>query len=95
MFPIGVCLCFVVNYFVSFLVLHQLEEQERAGCFAFIVLRMFCYFKYSVTLPHGAVGWSAVCVVFPDYTHLLLMLPLFLQVNIIRKSHNHRLLTDH
>ena len=27
----------------------------------------------SVTLPHGAMGWSAVCfVVFPDQTHLLL-----------------------
>ena len=24
------------------------------------VLRMSCYCKCSVTLPHGAVGWSAV-----------------------------------
>ena len=22
---------------------------------------MFCYYKCSVALPHGAVGWSAVC----------------------------------
>ena len=29
---------------------------ERAGCFAFIVLRMSCYCKCSVDLPHGAVG---------------------------------------
>ena len=35
--------------------------EERAGCFAFIVLRMSCYCKCVVTLPHGAVGWSAVC----------------------------------
>ena len=56
-----VCLCFVVNYFVSFLVCNHLEEEERAGCFAFIVLRMSCYCKCSVNLPHGTVGWSAVC----------------------------------
>ena len=31
------------------------------GCFAFIILRMSCYCNCSVTLPHGAVGWSAVC----------------------------------
>ena len=37
------------------------EEDERAGCFPFIVLRMSCYCKCSMTLPHGAVGWSAVC----------------------------------
>ena len=28
--------------------------------------------KCSVALPHGAAGWSAVCiVVFPDHTNLL------------------------
>ena len=49
-----------------------MEEEERAGCFAFIVLLMSYYCKCSVTLPHGAVGWSALgeCV-FPDHTHLL------------------------
>ena len=40
---------------------NHLEEEERAGCFAFIVLRMYFYCKCSVTLPHGAVGWSALC----------------------------------
>ena len=40
---------------------NYLEEEERAGCFAFIVLRMSCYCICSVTHPHGAVGWSAVC----------------------------------
>ena len=38
----------------------HLEEEERTGCFTFIVLRMSCYCKCSVTLPHGAVGWSAL-----------------------------------
>ena len=28
---------------------------------AIIVLHMYCYYKYSVVLPRGAVGWSAVC----------------------------------
>ena len=40
---------------------NHLEEEERAGCFAFIVLRRSCYCKCSVNLPHRAVGWSAVC----------------------------------
>ena len=22
---------------------------------------VYCYYKYSVALPHGTVGWSAVC----------------------------------
>ena len=36
--------------------------------FSFIVLQMYCYCKCSVTLLHGAMGWSAVrvIVVFPD-----------------------------
>ena len=32
-----------------------------AGCFTIIVLQMYCYYKCSVALPHGDVGWSAVC----------------------------------
>ena len=39
----------------------HLEEEEGAGCFALIVLQMSCYCKWSVTFPHGTVGWSAVC----------------------------------
>ena len=38
-----------------------IEEEERASCFAFIVLRMSCYCECSVALPPGAVGWSALC----------------------------------
>ena len=37
------------------------EEEETAGCFAIIVLQMYCYYKCSVTLPLYVVGWSAVC----------------------------------
>ena len=38
-----------------------LEEEKKAGCFAIIILQMYCYYKCSVVLPHGAMGWSAVC----------------------------------
>ena len=38
---------FVLLFFVSILVFNHLEEEQKAGC--------------SVTLPHDAVGWSAVC----------------------------------
>ena len=40
---------------------NHLEEEERAGYFAFIVLLMSRNCKCSVTLPHGAMGWTAVC----------------------------------
>ena len=37
------------------------RKEEKAGCFAIIVLQMYCYYKCFVTIPHGAVGWSSVC----------------------------------
>ena len=61
-----------MHYFVSFLVCNHLEEEERAGCFAFIVLRMSCYCKCSVNLLVVPwIGLRCVIVVFPDHTHLL------------------------
>ena len=67
--------CFVMPLFVgvlcvslfcyAFLCVHSSFEiilkRKKAGCFAIIFLYMYCYYKFSVTLPHGAVGWSAVC----------------------------------
>ena len=50
-----------MHYFVSILVCNHLEENEKAGCYAIIVLQMYCNYKCSVALPHGALGWSAVC----------------------------------
>ena len=61
-------------YFLSNLVCSHLEEEEKSGCFAIIVLQMNCYYKCSVALPDGAMGCSAVAYVigiFPDHTHLL------------------------
>ena len=52
---------------------NHLEEEDKAGSFAAIVLHMYCYYTGSMALPHGAMGWSAVCdCVFSDHTHLLL-----------------------
>ena len=42
-------------------VFNHLDEEERAGCFAFIVFQMPCYCKCFVALPHAAVVWSALC----------------------------------
>ena len=51
-------LCFGIHYFMSV---------------AFNVFWMSCYHKCTVALPHGAMGWSAVCdVVFPDHTHFFI-----------------------
>ena len=52
-----VCLCFGVHYFVSFSCSNHLEEED----YVFIVSPMSCRFICSVALPHGAMGWSAVC----------------------------------
>ena len=34
------------------------RKKERAGCFAFIVLRISGYCKCSVAFPNDLVGWS-------------------------------------
>ena len=33
-----------------------LKKGEKAGCFTFIVLQMYSYYKCSVALPRGALG---------------------------------------
>ena len=40
---------------------NHLDGEERAGCFALFVFWCLCDCYCSVNLPHGAVGWSAVC----------------------------------
>ena len=39
----------------------MLQSSTTPGCFAIIVLQMYCYYKCSVALPHGAVDWTALC----------------------------------
>ena len=55
----GFCVVFIT--LCPFLFCNYLDEEERAGCFAFIVFLLSCYCKYVVALPHSAMGWSAVC----------------------------------
>ena len=61
-----VCVCVWSSVFVFVLVCitvcpfpcsNHLEEKD----FVFIVSSMSCHFICSVALPHGAMGWSAVC----------------------------------
>ena len=59
-----------MHYFVSILVCNYLEKEEKAGCFAIIVLQMNCYYKCSMALPHGFLGClQCLIVVFPDQTY--------------------------
>ena len=56
---------FGMHYIVSFLVFTYLEEEEKAGCFAFVVIRMSCYCLvpwFFLTVPW--VGLQCVIVVF-------------------------------
>ena len=56
----GSLFAFVLFCFALLCVLSSFEE-ESTGCFAFIVLPMSRYCKCSVTIPHCAMCWSAVC----------------------------------
>ena len=37
------------------------RREEKAGCFALTAFLMSCDSQCSVALPHGGMGWSAVC----------------------------------
>ena len=55
----------------SFQFCNHLEEEEKADCFAIVVLQLYCYCNCSVALPHGAwVSLQYVIMVFPDHIHL-------------------------
>ena len=53
--------CFVIYYFVSFSFFDNIGGDERAGCFALIVIMSYRYYYCSVALPHDAASWSALC----------------------------------
>ena len=64
------CLCFVVHYFVCILVLHYLNGEERAGCFALLCLSSGCLVIVVwlfLTMPWVCLQF--VILVFPDHTH--------------------------
>ena len=63
---------FSMHYIVSFLVLNHLEEEERAGCFVFVVIECLVtvyVLLFFLTVPW--VGLQCVIVVFSDHTNLL------------------------
>ena len=47
--------------FATSLVLLSSWHLKRARCFTLIVFLVCCDFKCYLALPHGALGWSAVC----------------------------------
>ena len=47
--------CFVMQYFVCFLVLHHLNDEEKGGCFTLIVFLISCEYKCYV-FPLGLVS---------------------------------------
>ena len=57
----GFVFVLLCNTLCPFKFCNHLEEEEKAGCFVIGVLQMYSCYKCSVTLPQGAVGWSAVC----------------------------------
>ena len=61
----------VLNFLSSFAVTMYLIGEVRAGCFTLIVFLLLCGCLCSVSLPHGAVGWSAVCECGISWSYLL------------------------
>ena len=77
-------------YLFALLYILSFDEEERTGCFAFIVFRMSCYCKCFVALAHGVMGLSAVLfVLFPDHTQLLLRALFKNSLGFIKQMHKH------
>ena len=51
---------FVMLCYALFCIYSSFLKRKRE-LFALLFLQMSCYCKCSVALPHGAMGWSAVC----------------------------------
>ena len=49
------CCCAFLGVLSNFAIILK-RKRERVGCFAFIILRMSCYCKCSVTLNHHTQG---------------------------------------
>ena len=57
---------------MSVLFCNHIHGEERAVCFALTDFLVSCDTQCSVSLPCGAMGWSAVCdVVVSDHPYLL------------------------
>ena len=49
-----------MHYFVSILVLQSSRGRKKGGCFASIVLKLYCRYKRPVAFPHSAMCRFAV-----------------------------------
>ena len=58
---IYVLLCCDINYLFLFLICNHLSDDEKAGCFAFLVFLLSCNCLFSVSHPKGSIGLSAAC----------------------------------
>ena len=77
-----------MHYFVSFLVL-QSSWRGREPVALLYVLRMSCYCIFSVTLPYGVVGWSAVCDYGISWSYSLNLL--FILLHTFKNTHSYTL----
>ena len=61
--------CFAMHYLVAFHFCNHLAEIYFKHLLASSVDCLWCY----VSLPHGVVGWAAVCSCgFPGHTYIFL-----------------------
>ena len=62
--------CVIMQYIVSFLVCNHLDDEERAGCFTFIVFLMSSgFFSFFLFLTVPLVGLQSVNVTFPGHSY--------------------------
>ena len=54
-------LCFVIQFFVSYLVFNLIDAGERAGCITLIVFLKSCDWSCYAAFSHGVVGWPVMC----------------------------------
>ena len=64
-------LCLSLFCYALLLCVHSsFEKEEKAGCFAIIVLHIYCYYYVLwILLTVPLAGLQCVIVVFPDHTH--------------------------
>ena len=85
--------CFAVWYFKPVIVL-QLSgwRRERAGCFTSIVIMVSFGCLWSVSLPNGVMGWSAVWECGISWSYSLTFLKLIIisvlaQIQVLSQRH--------
>ena len=76
-------LCFVMQYFMSFLACSHLDGEKRAASFTLVVFLITHYCYCFIAFPHGAMGWSAVHDCGISWSDLLIILVWFCLFDLI------------